>query len=102
MVVQAHGSGKRSFYVSSNPCFVFPESVSIAEQNHSDLVPGKYEGGLKVWECTRDLADFLTSKNDIDWTNKTVLDLGCGAGLLGLIPLLQGAKVVFHDYVSLF
>ena len=26
---------------------------------HSDLVPGTYEGGLKVWECSEDLARFL-------------------------------------------
>ena len=24
----------------------------------SDLVPGTYEGGLKVWECSEDLARF--------------------------------------------
>ena len=26
---------------------------------HSDLVPGTYEGGLKVWECSEDLTRFL-------------------------------------------
>ena len=25
---------------------------------HSDLVPGTYEGGLKVWECSEDLTRF--------------------------------------------
>ena len=25
----------------------------------TDIVPGKYEGGLKVWECSRDLGRYL-------------------------------------------
>jgi predicted nicotinamide N-methyase len=32
---------------------------------------------------------------------KTVLDLGCGAGVLGIFALLNGAqRVDFQDYVS--
>lgn len=27
----------------------------------SDLVPGVYEGGLKTWECSLDLVDYLDS-----------------------------------------
>ena len=32
--------------------------------NPSDLVPGIYEGGLKTWECSLDLVDYLDSLKD--------------------------------------
>jgi predicted RNA methylase len=57
-------------------------------------------GGLKVWECTRDLADFLI-RQGINLSGKQVLDLGCGTGLLGILAMHLGAQSVhFQDYVS--
>ncbi|KAJ6777052.1 HISTIDINE PROTEIN METHYLTRANSFERASE 1 HOMOLOG-RELATED [Salix koriyanagi] len=45
---------------------------------NSDLVPGVYEGGLKLWE---------------------VLELGCGHGLPGIFAFLEGASAVhFQDF----
>lgn len=74
--------------------------VSKSVSSHSDLIPGVYEGGLKIWECTYDLMDFL-SEAKIQFANKTVLDLGCGAGLLGIVALKGNAeKVHFQDYNS--
>ena len=32
----------------------------------SDLISGVYEGGLKVWECTFDMVDYLQNHN---WDN---------------------------------
>jgi len=32
--------------------------------NPSDLIPGVYEGGLKTWECSLDLVDYLDSLRD--------------------------------------
>ena len=32
---------------------------SLSVQNNKDLVPGQYEGGIKVWECSKDLCNFL-------------------------------------------
>lgn len=68
-----------------------------------------YEGGLKIWECTQDLADFLTKTNDNGKTllnnfeGKRVLDLGCGVGVLGVLALTHNAKLVtFQDYVRKF
>ncbi|ESN90928.1 hypothetical protein HELRODRAFT_90686, partial [Helobdella robusta] len=64
----------------------------------SDLLPNKYEGGFKVWECTIDLLQYFI-KNEISFTGKSVLDLGCGAGFLGVYALLNGATDVhFQDY----
>ncbi|NWW45941.1 MET18 methyltransferase, partial [Pedionomus torquatus] len=74
--------------------------VSKSVSSHSDLIPGVYEGGLKIWECTFDLIDYL-SEAEIPFANKTVLDLGCGAGLLGIVALKgKAGQVHFQDYNS--
>lgn len=39
-------------------------------------------------------------ETSLAFDNKNCLDLGCGAGLLGIYPLLQGATCTFQDYVS--
>lgn len=58
-------------------------------------------GGLKVWECTLDLLEYLEN-NHVDFTGLNVLDLGCGTGLLGILALNKGASSVhFQDYVCL-
>lgn len=70
-----------------------------AEQR-SDLITGVYEGGLKVWECTYDLLELIEKEGET-FTGKVVLDLGCGAGLLGILALKRGARLVhFQDYNS--
>lgn len=68
------------------------------EKHHSDLLPAKYEGGLKVWECTEDIGRFI-GEQELDLDGKRVLDLGCGGGILGIIALECGAIVDFQDYV---
>ncbi|XP_063921328.1 histidine protein methyltransferase 1 homolog isoform X2 [Zophobas morio] len=70
-------------------------SVLNAEQNHSDLIPAVYEGGLKIWECTFDLLEFI---KNLDLNEKRVLDLGCGGGVVGIYASLKGATTVFQDY----
>lgn len=58
-------------------------------------------GGAKIWECTQDLGEFLCEQKIIeDFANSKVLDLGCGAGILGILALQNGAEVHFQDYVS--
>ena len=68
---------------------------------HSDLIPGVYEGGMKIWECAYDLVDYLASNEDTIplCGSSRILELGCGVGLPGMVPLLCGAGAVhFHDY----
>lgn len=76
--------------------------IKKAEQQHSDLIPGIYEGGAKIWECTDDLLTYLSHNFTIvnKLKNIRVLDLGCGSGLLGIYAFLSGAQVTFQDYVS--
>ncbi|XP_020226852.1 histidine protein methyltransferase 1 homolog isoform X2 [Cajanus cajan] len=70
--------------------------------SNSDLVPGKYEGGLKLWEGSLDLIKVLCSdiKNGlISFSGKRVLEVGCGHGLPGIFALLEGAAAVhFQDF----
>nr|SVE71271.1 EOG090X0C09 [Daphnia similis]SVE71903.1 EOG090X0C09 [Daphnia similis] len=74
------------------------ESLKTAIQMNSDVISGVYEGGLKIWECTLDLLDYL-NKESIQFDRLDVLDLGCGSGLLGMHALRKGAQSVhFQDY----
>ncbi|KAK4388014.1 Histidine protein methyltransferase 1 [Sesamum angolense] len=71
---------------------------------NSDLVPGKYEGGLKLWEGSLDLITALSSEiqdGRLSFPGKRVLELGCGHGLPGIFACLKGAAVVhFQDFNS--
>ncbi|XP_063790395.1 histidine protein methyltransferase 1 homolog isoform X2 [Pseudophryne corroboree] len=74
--------------------------VSKTITSNSDLISGVYEGGMKIWECTFDLMKYL-EEEDVVFKGKRVLDLGCGAGLLGIVALKRKAKEVhFQDYNS--
>ncbi|CAI0397643.1 unnamed protein product, partial [Linum tenue] len=68
----------------------------------SDLVPGVYEGGLKLWEGSLDLVKALRSeihKGELSLKGKKVLELGCGHGLPGIFACLEGATAVhFQDF----
>lgn len=75
--------------------------VSQSFSSHSDLIPGVYEGGLKIWECTFDLMTYFT-KAKVKFAGQKVLDLGCGSGLLGITASKGGAREVhFQDYNGL-
>jgi len=64
-----------------------------------DVVPGRYEGGAKVWECTRDALRHIGGQAGAGSRVAAVLaaggavvaDVGCGAGLLGVAALAAGA-----------
>lgn len=106
--MKAAFSQKDNFYRSIEPkeavvhCCNKPFVQSLAQSEFlnspSDLVPGVYEGGFKVWECTQDVLEML-AQNELNVNGKKVLDAGCGSGLLGIKCLLDGAQhVVLQDY----
>jgi len=76
--------------------------ILLAAHGHSDLVTGSYEGGLKIWECAIDLTEFIYSglkDLKLNMEGKHVLELGCGAGLPGIMSAKIGATAVhFQDY----
>ena len=57
----------------------------------TDLLPGQYEGGLKIWECSEDLVSYLSTATPQALQGKKVLELGCGAGLPGLLAFKHRA-----------
>ena len=76
------------------------EITSSNVPNNTDLIPGKYEGGLKIWECSLDLLNFITEKyNSMSLSLFKVLELGCGHGFPGIyFALKQAALTVFQDF----
>ncbi|XP_068231473.1 histidine protein methyltransferase 1 homolog isoform X2 [Palaemon carinicauda] len=65
--------------------------------DNTDLVPAVYEGGLKIWECTWDLLNYMELSCK-DLKGCRVLDLGCGAGLPGIYAMLHGSHITLQDY----
>ncbi|KIY68478.1 hypothetical protein CYLTODRAFT_351269 [Cylindrobasidium torrendii FP15055 ss-10] len=54
----------------------------------SDLVHGVYEGGLKTWECSLDLVDYLTAEAlQQNLRGKRILEVGCGTSVPSLYIL---------------
>ena len=67
-----------------------------------DLVKGKYEGGLKLWECAIDLTEYLVRERVVEEmvskSSKTkpfqVLELGSyGHGVPGIASLMVHKKI---------
>lgn len=59
----------------------------------SDLLPGQYEGGGAVWECSMDLSQILATGRELlpfnkDESPKSLLELGCGTAIPGIVALL--------------
>ena len=77
---------------SSDAINKIPEKPKYLEAN-TDLVKNVYEGGLKIWECSHDLVEYL-SNNEIQIKGQKVLELGCGAALPGLFCVHKNASIV--------
>ena len=88
------------------------ETKSLIASANTDLVPGRYEGGLRLWECSVDLCQHLASEIgrldddfDVDVLEDngndckqaleeggTTLELGAGHGLPGCLVLREYLK----------
>ncbi|KAJ3339947.1 hypothetical protein HDU93_007610 [Gonapodya sp. JEL0774] len=72
--------------------------------DRTDLIPGVYEGGLKTWECSLDLVEFLSrtfdgKEKNSEMQEQTVLEIGCGAALPGIYCVSKGSRRVdLQDY----
>ena len=97
--------------------------LSTVQGNETDIIPGKYEGGLKVWECSIDLCNYLAEQISLFYAQQAkdtqqksddmmdleyyendvqsllskgggnVIELGCGHGLPGCLILKEMIKV---------
>lgn len=81
-----------------------PSSILLHDKEDHDLIPGHYEGGFKIWECSYDLAGILAnSTNLLSYKPKRILELGCGHGVPGIFAsklLDEISEVVFSDFNS--
>nr|CDS34085.1 histidine protein methyltransferase 1 [Hymenolepis microstoma] len=76
------------------------ENTEVIEalSSNIDVISGVVEGGFTVWDGTRHLLNYLVKEN-MSFKDKRVLDLGCGAGLMGIHALINGAKfVLFQEF----
>eukprot|EP01006_Ploeotia_vitrea_P019777 TRINITY_DN52021_c0_g1_i1.p1 TRINITY_DN52021_c0_g1~~TRINITY_DN52021_c0_g1_i1.p1 ORF type:complete len:287 (+),score=36.98 TRINITY_DN52021_c0_g1_i1:43-903(+) len=71
-----------------------------AKLKDSDVIPGEYEGGFKLWNCAGDLVNALSERN-INLSGLKVCETGCGHGLPGMYAVQKGAALVcFQDFNS--
>lgn len=100
-IVEELKSAKVNCFLSGETEIGYLDNTSLTDKSDTDLIPSVYEGGYKIWECTQDLADVFTSTDELnEFEGKAVCDLGCSAGVLGIIGLINGAsRVDFQDYV---
>ncbi|KAJ1794258.1 hypothetical protein LPJ59_004575 [Coemansia sp. RSA 2399] len=73
------------------------------DNNASDVIKGVYEGGLKTWECSIDLLNYIVDHLDdlsVNLGGARVLELGCGTALpsLHILKTTPGACVTMQDY----
>ncbi|RKP39080.1 hypothetical protein BJ085DRAFT_18207 [Dimargaris cristalligena] len=67
----------------------------------TDLIKGVYEGGMKTWECSVDLVNYLAEHwESLQLENKKIIELGCGSALPSIFCLqqTQSAQVHLQDY----
>lgn len=55
--------------------------------------------GLLLWESSVALAKVLARRGRAGLSGRTVLELGCGIGLAGLVAASHGARVLMTDYL---
>ncbi|KAG6860474.1 hypothetical protein C0995_010765 [Termitomyces sp. Mi166 len=95
--------------VSEAPSTSTGANVLAFVEAPSDLVPGVYEGGLKTWECSIDLAGYLAGRGPkLDARGKRILEIGCGTAVPTLFFLRQlfstppeeaiDTEIHFQDY----
>lgn len=64
-----------------------------------DIIPTKYEGGYKLWECAMDLSEFVMASCKDVIRGKSVLELGAGHAFPAIVAARNGAKLVhIQDY----
>ncbi|KAG6814488.1 hypothetical protein H0H92_000013 [Tricholoma furcatifolium] len=58
-----------------------PDALDFVEAP-SDLLPGVYEGGLKTWECSVDLAGYVVGLGHaFSPRGKRIIEIGCGTAV---------------------
>ena len=72
----------------------------------SDLIPGIYEGGYKVWECSLDIARIVMGNRDtfdsiVGHKPQKLLELGCGTAIPAIVAMMTHesiTEVILTDF----
>ncbi|KAM7459124.1 hypothetical protein BLSTO_00143 [Blastocystis sp. subtype 1] len=105
-------SKKNACYVSTESAPIFEDfpcfPLNVANLNFihyagaiggaTDIVPGQFEGGHRIWQGCIDLLRYLEENPFPVNASTVVVELGCGHGLPGCYMLRKGARVYFQDY----
>jgi predicted nicotinamide N-methyase len=67
------------------------DRIDVDEFNTDERLPYWAE----IWPSSIALSEYLCSKG---FYGKSVLELGCGVGVVGIVAALEGAKVMMTDY----
>ncbi|KAK7309086.1 hypothetical protein RJT34_05553 [Clitoria ternatea] len=85
--------GVREISVGGGKKIVIEEMEEVCEAGTGRVLTGSW-----VWESSLILSQWITTQRDFDLRGKTVLELGAGAGLPGLVAATLGAtRVVLTD-----
>lgn len=68
-------------------------------QNHEDVVDERMPYWCELWPSAIALSEFLTQNKKLV-ENKTVIEIGCGLGLTGMVASILGASVTMTDYLD--
>ncbi|KAJ2568308.1 hypothetical protein IW140_003945 [Coemansia sp. RSA 1813] len=73
------------------------------DKNASDVIKGVYEGGLKTWECSIDLLNYVVENYEAlsaELSEARVLEIGCGTALpsLHILKTISGVRMTMQDY----
>lgn len=97
-IIEENNIHSMSLKLIQKPKVQDSELIDITKSK--DIVTGKYEGGLKVWECSLDLSTFICENISLfaanNGINNKILELGCGYGIPGVILLKNGFNVDFQ------
>lgn len=79
------------------------ETGTIVTTEETDLIPGVYEGGFKVWECSIDITRILCGDFNrvMDHPPRKMLELGCGTAIPGIVAMMKHdsiSEAVFTDF----
>jgi predicted nicotinamide N-methyase len=78
---------------------VYFDALLKNDASHPDVVDEKIPYWCELWPSSMGLSEFLV-KNSRLVKNKTVLEIGCGLGLCGIVAAKSGGSVMLTDYIQ--
>lgn len=67
-------------------------------ERHEDVLDERIPYWAELWPSAIAMADFILESKDID-SQTSVLEIGCGLGLSGVVAGSKGAEVTLSDYL---